>query len=235
VLECKIVDVPVGASAEAGSLGNISVEMQTLYDVAMGFGNVGDPAPCNPPSTDLVQGGIGIVYYRFVTDPSSGLLTGDSRFVCIGPGEDPVPPPPPTAAEVWAAASIPQPVIHVSPYVEGLVGLDTWLWGDSHGSVTVSVSLRGWTATGTVTPSTWVFDTSDGGSYAADNPGSEDYPVGNHVFSRHGTYTITHTVDWGGGFTVSGHGLSFTVGGLSGSFDATLDYGVIEIEAVITD
>jgi hypothetical protein len=126
-------------------------------------------------------------------------------------------------------------VIHVSPYVDGLVGMDTWLWGDPHGSVTVSVSLRGWTVTGTVTPEAWVFETSDGAAYSADNPGSEDYPVGRHAFGRHGTYAITHTVEWGGGFTVSGYGITFAVSGLSGSFEAELDYDVIEIEAVITD
>ncbi|MGH9244156.1 MAG: hypothetical protein ACRD29_07530, partial [Acidimicrobiales bacterium] len=112
-------------------------------------------------------------------------------------------------------------------------GLDTWLWGSGQGQVTVVAGpLRGWTVTGTVAPTEWIFETSDGARYAAGNPGSEGNPVGNHIFSRHGTYTITHTVWWEGGFTLTGYGLSLTVNGLANDYTATLDYDVIEIEAV---
>jgi hypothetical protein len=121
----------------------------------------------------------------------------------------------------------------VSPVGDGLVGLDTWLWGEPHGTVSVSVSLRGWTVSGAVSPLSWVFQTSDGGSYAAGHPGTEANPVGRHPFSRSGTYTISHTVEWGGDFSVSGYGLTFAVGELGDAFATALGYDVIEIEAVI--
>jgi hypothetical protein len=143
-----------------------------------------------------------------------------------------VPPALPSRAEIWQATPVPQPVIHLSPHIDGLVGLDTWLWGERHGGVTIALSLRGWAVTGTAGPSEWAFETSDGGHYSADNPGSEESPVGAHLFSRHGTYGISHTVSWSGGFTVSGYGFSFEVDGLARSFSAERDYDVIEIEAV---
>ncbi|MGH9118327.1 MAG: hypothetical protein ACRD0A_10780 [Acidimicrobiales bacterium] len=205
--------------------------LQLLYDVALGFGNVGDPAPCILGTTNLDAAGEGLLYYRRVISLIDGSEMS-AEFRCIGPGEDPVPPPPPTRQEIFGSALIPRPVIHTSPYGDGLVGLDTWLWGDAHGSVTVSLTLRGWTVTGTVTAVEWIFETSDGGSYSADNPGSEARPVGRHVFSRYGTYTIDHTVAWGGSFAVTGYGFTINAGNLGAAFDATRSYDVIEVEAV---
>jgi hypothetical protein len=229
---CGIVDDP-GIEASDGRTLVVEATMQLLDDVAVGFGVPGQPAPCALGTDLLDPAGLGILYLIEVIQLSDGLTVA-STFRCVGPGEDPLPPPPPTRAEIWDSAPIPQPVIHLSPIGDGLVGLDTWLWGDNHGSVTVTVSLRGWTVSGTVTPTAWVFETSDGGHYTAPNPGSENSPVGAHIFGRQGTYTITHTVEWGGAFTVSGYGLAFTVTGLSGDFAATAAYPVIEIEAVNT-
>ncbi|MGH9246053.1 MAG: hypothetical protein ACRD29_17395 [Acidimicrobiales bacterium] len=225
-------DGPSGA-AVSGAFVRVKATLQHLYDVRGGtFGDVGDPAPCTPPSTDLVVDGEGRVYLMEVVS----LVSGDQisqAFRCVGPGEPTDPPPPPTREEIFDSAPIPQPAIHVSPTVDGLVGLDTWLWGDEHGSVTVGLGpLRGWSVSGTVIAAEWIFETSDGGYCSADNPGRERFPVGSHIFSRHGTYTITHTVAWGGGFTVTGWGLSLTVDDLAADFTATVDYDVIEIEAV---
>jgi hypothetical protein len=215
-----------------GPFFRIEATLQRLDDVAVAYGNPGDPAACDITTSQLTPTGVGTLYFMEVISLADGS-TLSSGFRCIAPGEDPVPPDPPTREEVFDSAPIPDPAIHVSPIGDGLVGLDTWLWGDPHGTVAVSVTLRGWTVSGQVSPVSWVFETSNGGHYAADNPGSEANPVGRHVFSRSGTYTISHTVEWGGSFSVSGYGLTFAVGDLGGAFASTLGYDVIEIEAVI--
>jgi hypothetical protein len=232
--QCNVVDTVDELSPDYdGPAVSITATLQLLYDdVAMGFGNPGDPAPCIVGTTQLDPTGQGQLYWLEATSNDTGALV-EERFQCVAPGEPAVPPPLPSRAEIWQATPVPQPVIHVSPHIDGLVGLDTWLWGDEHPAVTIGLSLRGWSVTGTAVPSEWVFETSDGGYYSADNPGSEDFPVGNHLFSRHGTYGISHTVSWDGGFTVSGYGFSFEVDGLARSFSAERDYDVIEIEAVI--
>ncbi|MGH9118712.1 MAG: hypothetical protein ACRD0A_12795 [Acidimicrobiales bacterium] len=209
----------------------IRATLQILDDVRLGFGNVGDPAPCILGTTELDPAGEGLLYLREAFSVATGLIV-QTDFRCVGPGEPPVPPPLPSRAEIWRSTPVPQPVIHVSPTIDGLVGLDTWLWGEAHGSVTISLSLRGWSVSGTAGPTESRPATA--GYYAADNPGSEGWPVGSHVFSRSGTYGITHTVGWGGGFTVTGYGFTFVVDGLATSFDSILDYDVIEIEAVLT-
>jgi hypothetical protein len=230
-MTCRIVNDPLHPPSDDRPF-TIKATLLFLEDVAVGFGIPGQPAPCVVGTAQLDPAGPGYLYFIEVISVSGATIS--SAFRCVGPGEDPLPPPPPTRAEIWDSAPIPQPVIHLSPIGDGLVGLDTWLWGDNHGPVTVTVSLRGWTVSGTVTPTAWVFDTSDGGHYTAPNPGSENSPVGAHIFGRQGTYTVTHTVEWGGGFTISGYGLAFTVTGLSGDFAATAAYPVIEIEAVNT-
>jgi hypothetical protein len=231
VWECGLDVNDVWTSSDYDSPVTFKATLQRLDDVRLGFGSVGDPAPCIVGTTELDPAGEGFLYFIEAFSNIDGSVE-QRGFRCVAAGESPVPPPLPSRAEIWQAAPVPQPVIHVSPYVDGLVGLDTWLWGDPHGSVSISLSLRGWAVAGTASPSEWVFETSDGGHYAADNPGSEDWPVGKHVFSHHGTYGLTHTVSWGGGFTVSGYGFSFNVDGLATSFTSTRDYDVIEIEAV---
>jgi hypothetical protein len=223
---------PAEFISSEGAFFKVEATLQRLDDVALGFGSPGDTAPCVPGTARLDPAGIGFLYYmRTISLVDTSVLA--EGFRCVGPGEDPVPPDPPTREEVFDSAPIPDPAIHVSPVGDGLVGLDTWLWGAAHGTVAVSVSLRGWTVSGQVSPISWVFETSDGGHYSADNPGSEANPVGSHPFSRSGTYTISHTVEWGGSFSVSGYGLTFAVGDLGGAFASTLDYDVIEVEAVI--
>ena len=63
------------------------------------------------------------------------------------------PPPPPSEAEFVEAARALLTVstsLNPRPDIGGLTGLDTWLWCDDPGTVTVGVALRGWTASATM-------------------------------------------------------------------------------------
>ncbi|MDZ4825317.1 MAG: hypothetical protein SGJ13_02500, partial [Actinomycetota bacterium] len=64
--------------------------------------------------------------------------------------EPPALPEPPTIGEICqaaATANIPRPTIGVSPHVDGVTGLETWLWATGTDVVTINA-----TATATAGP-----------------------------------------------------------------------------------
>jgi hypothetical protein len=152
------------------------------------------------------------------------------------PVESPVvPPAPPTREELIEAAPIPDPVINRNPSTRGLTGLASWFWASIGTTVDASVTLRGWTVTGTLGAGTLTWDTGDGGRYQTTTPGTADAPAVEHVYERKGTWPVSVNVAWSGSYTVSGYGTSYTVGGLTTEGTTSLDYEVVEVRSVLDD
>jgi hypothetical protein len=154
----------------------------------------------------------------------------------LDPASDPLPPPPPTVDELWDAAGLPRPTIEVSPPGAGLVGFESWFWSNvPNVPVTVSVTLRGWTATVTAEPVAYEWDPGDGSdTLTAENPGDAEHPAATHPYIRQGAYEVTHSVVWRGTFRLEGYGITMTdedLGTVRPSGTAT--YEVEEREAVI--
>lgn len=162
---------------------------------------------------------------------------GDPQLVAAAatPAAPAVPPAPPTREELIEAAPIPDPVINRNPSTRGLTGLASWFWASIGTTVDASVTLRGWTVTGTLGAGTLTWDTGDGGRYQTATPGTAEAPAVEHVYERKGTWPVSVNVDWSGSYTVSGYGTSYTVGGLTTAGTSSLDYEVVEVRSVLDD
>jgi hypothetical protein len=148
------------------------------------------------------------------------FATADGRFIAtIGiicqplesPLTEPAPPTvpqPPTIGEIWRSAGLPTPAIGVSPAAKGYTGLPTWVWaGGATAPVTVAVSLRGYTITGTARVIGYGVFPGEGGwtrSRVAGGPGD---PAFAHTYERTGTYRLGVATLWSAGAVMVGPGL----------------------------
>jgi len=120
---------------------------------------------------------------------------------------------PPSAAEVWQRIPVPTPTFGMNPAVNGLTGLETWLWSNDSVPITATVELRGYTATATARPVRWEWRMWQEGDtpnvnpdpvVTATTPGSEAQPAATYTYETHGDFTVTETVTWTGTFTLEG-------------------------------
>lgn len=163
------------------------------------------------------------------------------------PPGPPPPPPPPSGAEVFDRIPIPTPAWGLSPRGDGLTGLATWLW-DSNGDAprSVAATIRGWTATGTASPSRWEWTMSAPGqpgpasrsnppaTVTASQPGSEASPAATYRYETPGGYTLTLRVSWTGSYTYTRPGFAPVTAPLGTSTrTATRDYTVAAISPVL--
>lgn len=204
----------------------------TLVPEQMGNGDTN--GPCLDPN-----GQPGRTYRYTLRDATTGatletftrcVAAGDPASVIGAPPSDP-----PTAAELLGAAPIPEPAILANPGGRGLTGLESRFWAADPGPVSVSVTIRGWNVTGTLTALQWTWTTGDGSRYESPSPGSADHPAANHVYETKDTWPVTLEVTWSGSYTVSGFGTSYTVAGLATEGTSTLDYEVIEVRGVVDE
>lgn len=177
------------------------------------------------------------VYTRFTLRVIATGEVLDTYFECIPLGPAPPAPPPaaPTREELEKSVPVPLPTIAANPSGQGVTGLDSWFWADNASPVTATVSLRGWTVTGTLTPTKWVWSTGDGASYTASTPGSQADPAVEHAYQTKGSRQLAVQVSWEGSYTVSGYGTTYTVEDLVTENTATVDYPVAEIRSVLDD
>ncbi len=145
------------------------------------------------------------------------------------------PPAPPTQDELLASVPIPRLAIRRNPAGRGLTGLESWFWAAAPGATATSVTLRGWQATGSLSPTRWVWQTGDGGRYVTDGPGTAEDPAVAHTYEARGTWRLSVRVEWSGSYTVTGYGTTYTVAGLSTEDTADLDYPVIEVRGVLDE
>jgi hypothetical protein len=160
------------------------------------------------------------------------------------PPVTPPPPPPPTLAEITAIAqeAIPVPEVTLNPRVDGLTGLDTWLWHDGPTEVSATASVRGYAVTATMTAGRFYWDMDGAGLdprnrlVEAAHPGSEAQPAATHLYELKGDYQVLTQVVWDGTWTFTGPGSAIASGTLP-TIRATGSraYHVAEATAVLVD
>ncbi len=182
------------------------------------------------------------------------IATGEvvqSKWTCIPvepvepdlarqPGPDPVPLPAPQ--EVWDRVPLPVPGWGISPAVNGMTGLATWLWDPNGGApVTASVDLSGFTATTTAKPVRYEWKMWDAADVANRNPvqavvssvpGSAAKPAGSYTYETRGDFTVTQTITWVGTSTFTGPGVNQVVDLGTTTTRSTRSYHVIEVRGV---
>ena len=207
----------------------------TITLVPEGAGNGDATGPC----IDATNGQPGRTWLYTLRDAATGAIL-QTRTDCVA-NRDPestlgaAATPPPTSAELLGAAPIPEPAILANPGGRGLTGLESRFWAADPGPVSVSVTIRGWNVTGTLTAQQWTWTTGDGSRYESSSAGSADQPAAKHTYETKDTWPITLEVSWSGSYTVSGFGTSYTVTGLATEGTSTLDYEVIEVRGVVDE
>ena len=179
----------------------------------------------------------GVLWVGELIDPATGG-TNSGFLSCVGAGgPPPLPPPLPTADEIWGAALTYEPEVNLDPYVRGLTGLETYMWYEGPTADVVTLTLNGYTVTATIR--TDGFDWDMGGpdrdgrtDHHADAPGSADAPAATHTYATPATVTVVHEITWVGTSTVTGPGIppgGVTVGLGTAVLATARDYDVIEV------
>lgn len=228
-----------GPSNEGGTSG--SDGLITYHWVATGIGcwygeSGGEPSSGSPTAE---------VYERIrvdrTTDPPTETLTyGECFEPDDAPDESPPPPPPPTLEEMTAVAreAIIVPDVQVSPDagLGGVTGLETWFWYDGQDDATVSVEIRGYGVTASMSPSRYYWDSDDprGGLLKADRPGSVDEPAARWTYETKDDYEVRIQVVWDGTWSFTGHGASASGDLPTIRATGSADYQVDEVRSELT-
>jgi hypothetical protein len=183
-------------------------------------------------------------YYVVQLRTAAGVPVTDGSAVCVFDGADPQlapPPPPPTEAEFVEAARkalTVQTSLSPRPEIGGLTGLDTWLWCEDPGTVSIGVSLRGWTAEATMqaVEFSWAVGGTASARFTTSGCGSEPDPAATWMPETKGPYSVMLTSTWAGTWVLSYNGFpggSFSLGPVE--FAApTVPYPVSEYRGRLT-
>ncbi|MGH9119149.1 MAG: hypothetical protein ACRD0A_15100 [Acidimicrobiales bacterium] len=136
-------------------------------------------------------------YRDELIDLSTGVAIEVTEWRCWDPaaepgGPPPLPPLPPSPEEVFDRAGIPRPEVNISPFVRGLVGLETWLWYDQVTEVTATVDLAGWHAEVTARIVRYEYDLGNGDGTGDPWQPTEGNPY-TYVYSHDCACTVTAT------------------------------------------
>jgi hypothetical protein len=211
-------------------------------------GTAGFEHLCNASGAFEPNGGAvpwGWWYTIYTRDRSTGALIGEPELRCVpltdpagGPPPPPALPQPPTVGEIWDAAAIPAPQVGVNPAARGVTGLQTWIWAaEPRTEVAVSVTLDGYTVTGTARLVGYEFAFGDGPAVRTTTGGSEAQPAVRHVYETKGTYEISVATRWQGEFVMIGPGLSapLPVDLSTAQLTDVIEYPVAEVRSVLVD
>jgi hypothetical protein len=231
-----------GTTTPGGSTGSTTTSRYRWQLLAGGEINDAacgpDPAPDpNDPDTPNMTS---FMFMRIDLTTGIGEVVEICRSDSQPLAQAPIPPVP-NLTSVLGAAETPVPVVTLNPAVQGLTGLETWLWYDGPAELTVAVSLNGYTITGTAVPTSFAWtmgapDVNGTSTHSADVPGNVDDPAARHTYETVGTYTITLTVTWTGSFTVTGNGLPGGPVDLgTTTVDGTLTYPVREARSILVN
>jgi hypothetical protein len=208
----------------------------TIAPEPSGPGDISQLCILNPGQTPSE---FGATFRQIAVDPQTGRVVID-RLLCIPlvDGHAPPPPPPPvlpTLEEVWKSAQLPTPVIGISPAKRGITGLDTHIWTETGNTVTISVSLDGYSVTGTATVVGYAVQVDDDAATKTDKAGRPDDPIAHHLFETKGDHKVSVGVIWHGVATFDGPDLEhpITVGIGDATITATLTYPVKEVRSVL--
>jgi hypothetical protein len=198
-------------------------------------------APFDPAGSAIPWGWRYTVYLR---DRSTGALVGEPQQICVpltdaASGTPPAPPTlpePPTIGEIWDAVALSAPNVGVSPANEGVTGLETRLWAaNPRTDVAVSVTLDGFTVTGTAHLVGYSFDFGDGDAITTTTAGDARAPAARHVYETKGAYALRIAALWRGQFVMSGPGITtpVPVDLRTAQLTTTRSYRVVEIRSVL--
>ncbi|MEL7207615.1 MAG: hypothetical protein AAGK32_05195 [Actinomycetota bacterium] len=215
--------VPCDAGASAGWTSLTDLD-SAIFDIT----TVGGGPPADP----------GVLWVGELIDPASGG-TNSGYLSCVGAGggPPPLPPPLPTAGEIWGAALTFEPEVNLDPYVRGLTGLDTFMWYEGPTADTVTITLNGYTVTATIAAVEYRWemgapDRSGTTDHVATAPGSPDAPAAAHTYAEPAETTIVHEIVWTGTSVVTGPGIpagGVTIDLGSAVLATARDYDVIEV------
>jgi hypothetical protein len=128
--------------------------------------------------------------------PESVLQTGEG-CVSWDPQSCPARP---TRREVLGVCPHPQPaVIHHNPVVEGVTGVETWLWATHPDQPTfAATTLNGHPVTCQLRATRYEWTTGDGGRYVTDHPGGDPpaHAVAHTYQRKSPDYVLVLTVTW---------------------------------------
>ncbi len=169
----------------------------------------------------------------------AGVGQNTGFLTCVGDGEpEPaLPPPLPTAGEIWGEALTYEPAVNLDPFVRGLTGLETYMWYEGATADTVTLTLNGYVVTATIGTVGFAWDMDGPGRdgvaiHRSTVPGSADAPAATHLYAEPEEVTVIHEITWTGTSVVTGPGLP--PGGLVVDLGTAVlatarDYQVIEV------
>lgn len=107
------------------------------------------------------------------------------------------------AARVFEDMALPAPGLQSQPPGGTAVNLPTIFWSTDLEPITINVTLRGFSASLTATPSSWRWDFGDGASLTTGHPGAA-YPhhTITHTYGERGAVTAGVTTTWVGSVAV---------------------------------
>ncbi len=237
--------------------GNASVSGHGRLEVRAGYGNPGDTgtggspplvrfsyqvygpgaaSPGNNIAGICAVGGDpnnpGAQFRIIVTGPDGAVLS--NTVVCepfttdVNGVQVPTLPQPPTLAETWRAAQLPNPTILTDPATRGITGLETRIWTDGTTTKSIAATIRGFRIVGTATLQSY--------SIRIDGGLPENAPNGRYTFETKGNHTIVIGAVWTGTATLTGPGLDapvFLPDIGTATLSTTRAYPVNEIRSVL--
>lgn len=207
--------IPGGSTGTGAKDSRLPVgwTVELLFEFSFGGLPVpGDPAnpngpyPCDPatgaaippdqagPDAAAWPGRLG----QFTIRNAAGFIVVFS-VTCYASPEDVLAWLPPTRGEIESAlesAPWPESRTGVDPTVEGLTGLETWLWSQTVDAQPISVTVGNATVIGTAAPSQYRWAMGDGATATSSTPGSQQSPATRYVYETKGVYTIVLEIAW---------------------------------------
>ena len=155
----------------------------------------------------------GVLWIGELIDPITGG-TNTGYLSCVGDGEalPALPPPLPTAGEIWGAALTFDPAVNLDPYVRGLTGLETFMWYEGPTSDSLTLTLNGYGVQADIVAAEFRWDmgadsrTGDR-AYISSIPGSADGPAAEHTYAQPEDVVVVHETLWTGSAVLTGPGL----------------------------
>jgi hypothetical protein len=206
--------VPAALAGAVSPLPGLAVfpysplQVGVLQGAPAGAVRVDDTGPLPPGAIDAGT---------FVVDVATPHAGGPGSFAvprCAPPGT-PLPPDPPSAAEIWQQTPLPRATAHASPpgtrAWPGVVNLESRFWAAGLPDTRAAVGLDGFVVDVVARPVAYAWSFGDGTTAVAAGPGGPDAPA-RATFRRRGDFAVVLYVTWAGLAHVTAPGLGLDFG-----------------------